>query len=51
MSAPLRQVGEGTAATSTDPRIERYREAERALWSHYALEPTERFVQLDSPAG
>jgi 2-hydroxy-6-oxonona-2,4-dienedioate hydrolase len=38
------------AASSTDRRIEHYRETERALWSHYDLEPTERFIELDSPA-
>lgn len=32
------------------PGIEHYREAERALWSHYGLEPTERFVEVESPA-
>jgi 2-hydroxy-6-oxonona-2,4-dienedioate hydrolase len=39
-----------TATTSADSRGERYREAERELWDHYGLEPTERFVDLDSPA-
>jgi hypothetical protein len=38
------------AASSADRRIERYRETERALWNHYDLEPTERFIELDSPA-
>ncbi len=38
------------ATTSAEPRIERYRLAERALWNRYGLEPTERFVHLDSPA-
>ena len=33
-----------------DERTERYRTAERALWSHYGLEPTEQFVELQSPA-
>ena len=37
------------AATTTDPRAERYQRAERALWEHYGLQPTERFIQLDSP--
>jgi 4,5:9,10-diseco-3-hydroxy-5,9,17-trioxoandrosta-1(10),2-diene-4-oate hydrolase len=50
MSTPLRQVGRGTAAASAEPRIQRYRQAERALWSYYGLEPTERFIQVDSPA-
>ena len=33
-----------------DERTERYRRAERAIWSHYGLEPTERFVEFESPA-
>ena len=37
------------AATSTDPRAVRYQRAERALWDHYGLQPTERFIQLDPP--
>jgi pimeloyl-ACP methyl ester carboxylesterase len=37
------------AASSSEPRAARYRTAERALWGHYGLEPTERFIQLDSP--
>jgi pimeloyl-ACP methyl ester carboxylesterase len=32
-------------ARATD-QVERYRQAERALWDHYGLEPTERFVRL-----
>jgi 2-hydroxy-6-oxonona-2,4-dienedioate hydrolase len=38
------------AATSIDGRVERYREAERILWNHYGLEPTEHFVEVSSPA-
>ena len=34
---------------AADARIEPYRHAERALWSHNGLEPMERFVDLDSP--
>ena len=30
-------------------RVERYREAERALWSRYGLAPAERFVDLGRP--
>jgi pimeloyl-ACP methyl ester carboxylesterase len=30
-------------------RTERYRERERALWDHYGLAPTERFIELASP--
>ena len=33
-------------ATATD----RYREAERALWAHYGLAPTERFVDIPEPS-
>lgn len=39
-----------TTTTSANPRTERYRQAERALWDRYGLEPTDRFVELDSPA-
>lgn len=38
------------AMTSAEARTERYREAERSLWSYYGLEATERFIDLDSPA-
>jgi 2-hydroxy-6-oxonona-2,4-dienedioate hydrolase len=38
------------AMPSTDGRTERYRTAERAVWSHYGLEPAERFIELESPA-
>jgi len=31
-------------------RIERYRRAERAVWDHYGLDPTERFVEVSEPA-
>ena len=34
----------------TDERTERYRLAERAVWSHYGSEPTERFVEFELPA-
>lgn len=50
MSTLMRQVAEGASPTSANPRIQRYRQAERALWDHYGLEPTERFVEVDSPA-
>jgi pimeloyl-ACP methyl ester carboxylesterase len=36
-------------ATSASPRVDRYRTAERALWSHYGLEPREHFVEVGSP--
>ena len=39
-------AGHGKAA---DARIERYRHAEATLWKHYGLEPTEQFVDLQSP--
>jgi 2-hydroxy-6-oxonona-2,4-dienedioate hydrolase len=38
------------AMDPTDERTERYRSAERAVWSHYGLEPSERFVEFVSPA-
>ena len=38
------------AMESTDQRTERYRRAERALWSHYGLEPYEQFIEIESPA-
>lgn len=37
------------AASASDARTERYRQAERALWGHYGLEPTERFIDVASP--
>jgi 2-hydroxy-6-oxonona-2,4-dienedioate hydrolase len=39
------------ATTPADARMGRYREAERELWDHHGLAPTERFLDLDSPAG
>ena len=38
-----------TADSAGDPRIERYREAERTLWARYGLHPIERIVQLEDP--
>jgi pimeloyl-ACP methyl ester carboxylesterase len=32
-----------------DSRIDRYREAERVLWSRYGLHPIEHFVEVGSP--
>jgi hypothetical protein len=43
-------ASETIATMSADAPIERYRETERAFWDHYGLEPTERFIDLDSPA-
>jgi pimeloyl-ACP methyl ester carboxylesterase len=37
------------AARPADP-IERYRHAEQAVWGHYGLQPTEHFVEVDTPA-
>lgn len=42
-------VSQAVPAERTDPRVERYQEAERALWDHYGLEPAERFVEIDQP--
>jgi pimeloyl-ACP methyl ester carboxylesterase len=40
-----------TTATTipAEPTGDRYRQAERSLWSHYGLKPRERFVDLCSP--
>ena len=35
--------------TSAEPGADRYREAERSLWTYYGLEARERFVELSSP--
>ena len=37
------------ATAAAEGRVERYRQAERTLWNRYDLEPTERFIDLDSP--
>ena len=37
------------ALTSVDAPMKRYRQTERELWDHYGLEPTERFIKLESP--
>lgn len=40
-----------TLATTARPtRAERYRDAERALWTRYGLAPTERFIDLATPS-
>jgi hypothetical protein len=39
-----------TATASAPVQDKRYRDAERALWNRYELEPTERFLDLDAPA-
>jgi pimeloyl-ACP methyl ester carboxylesterase len=39
-----------TTTTSDDAAVERYRQAERVLWHHYGLNPTERFVDVSAPA-
>jgi pimeloyl-ACP methyl ester carboxylesterase len=38
------------AMKATDERTDLYRRAERALWSHYGLEPSEQFIEIESPA-
>lgn len=50
MSTPLRQVAEGASPALANPRIQRYRRAEQALWDHYGLQPTERLIEVDAPA-
>lgn len=42
-------TGRAVATSSVDSRAERYTKAERALWDHYGLQPTERIIQLESP--
>jgi pimeloyl-ACP methyl ester carboxylesterase len=37
------------AGTTDSPKLTRYREAERALFSAYGLAPTERFIDLAEP--
>jgi pimeloyl-ACP methyl ester carboxylesterase len=44
MSATLLSAPTETASSA------RYRQAERALWEHYGLTPTERFVGLERPS-
>ena len=36
-------------AAAAHSRVQRYRQAEQAMWKHYGMEPTERFVDVDSP--
>jgi pimeloyl-ACP methyl ester carboxylesterase len=43
-------TSQAVAATRPAGRIERYRQAERAVWDHYGLQPTERFVEVAEPA-
>jgi pimeloyl-ACP methyl ester carboxylesterase len=38
------------SASSAAGLSDHYRDAERKLWDYYELEPTERFIDLDSPA-
>jgi 2-hydroxy-6-oxonona-2,4-dienedioate hydrolase len=46
-----RAMGKGSRGSAAlDGRVERYRQAERDLWEQYGLTPTERFVELESPA-
>jgi 2-hydroxy-6-oxonona-2,4-dienedioate hydrolase len=42
-------TAKSTAVPSVQPPLERYRRAERRLWDRYSLEPTERFIELESP--
>ena len=36
-------------STAIDAGLERYRKAERTLWSHYGIDPVERFVDIAKP--
>ncbi len=38
-----------TSETTMDARTQRYRDAERALWTEHGLDPVEQFVQLRDP--
>jgi pimeloyl-ACP methyl ester carboxylesterase len=42
-------TGQAIASTSRESRVERYGRAEQALWDRYGLQPTVRYVQLQSP--
>jgi pimeloyl-ACP methyl ester carboxylesterase len=42
-------VSTAISAPVEDARTARYRQAERALWQHYGLAPSERFVEVGSP--
>ena len=37
------------ATPQASTKTERYRDRERALWDHYGLSPTERFIELAAP--
>ena len=43
-----RAVAAPFASTSADAAMRRYQGTERALWDHYGLEPSERFIELAS---
>jgi pimeloyl-ACP methyl ester carboxylesterase len=45
-----RALGKRGGDSAVDSHAERYRHAERQLWQQYELTPTERFVELESPA-
>lgn len=47
----VERINSATTRSSAlrDSRTDRYREAERALWSHCGLRPTEYFVEVGSP--
>ena len=36
------------ATPQAGSKTERYRDCERALWDHYGLAPSERFIELAS---
>ena len=38
------------AHVAASERTECFRDAERAVWRHYGLQPTERFLDIDEPA-
>jgi 2-hydroxy-6-oxonona-2,4-dienedioate hydrolase len=42
-------TSQAVAMNATDEATERYRRAERAVWRHYGLEPSEQFIEVESP--
>lgn len=38
-----------TTQRPTDARVDRYRDAETALWAHHGLTATERFIDIETP--
>ena len=43
-------TSQAVALPQSAARVDRYRQAERAVWEHYGLRPSERFVDIAEPA-